>query len=49
MKTVIALIAVLIIAVVAVTTIMYSTAKPGYEQEVTVSKVEADTTVSVKK
>ncbi|MBD0403656.1 MULTISPECIES: hypothetical protein [unclassified Flammeovirga] len=50
MKTVFAIIAVIIIAIAAVTTMMYSTASPGYqEKEVKVSNVEADTLVSVKK
>ncbi|NME66535.1 hypothetical protein [Flammeovirga aprica] len=50
MKTIFALIAVLIIAIATATTMIYSTASPGYqEEEVAVSKTEADSVMSVKK
>lgn len=49
MKTVFTIIAFLLIAIAAATTMMYSSASPGYqEEEITVSKVEADTVATTK-
>lgn len=43
MKTVFALIAVLILSIIAATTVMYTSASPAYEEyEVTVSKADID-------